>query len=132
MPNFFHAEKRVTRRGAIFAGIVAVFLWFDAMAGEGVFDFWCARWRCVPWYMPWRERPGLRHYYFLPKRLRKGGDSVEAGNVCAASAGCATGFVSAIRSEFVCSFQRTVEITGGCQALSGAMRVMRRTQLLRL
>ena len=38
-PKFFHAGKRVTCRGAIFAGIVAVFLWFDAVAGEGVCDF---------------------------------------------------------------------------------------------
>ena len=39
MPKFFHAEKRVTRRGATFAWIVAVFLWFDEVAGEGVCDF---------------------------------------------------------------------------------------------
>ena len=38
-PKFFHAGKRVTCRGAIFAGIVAVFAVFDEVAGEGVYDF---------------------------------------------------------------------------------------------
>ena len=128
MPKFFHATQRAICRGAIFAGIVAVFLWFDAMAGEGVFDFWCARWRCVHWYMPWRKRPGPRDFINFPSALRKGDGRIEDGNVRAASEWCATSFVRAIRSEIVGSFQRTVEITCGCQALSGARRFMRRTQ----
>ena len=61
-PNFFHAEKRVTRRGAIFAGIVAVFLRCSARwPVKACSILRCARRRCVHWYMPWREQPGLRH-----------------------------------------------------------------------
>ena len=86
----------------------------------------CARRRCVHWYMPWRERPGPRDFMNFSKRLRKGDDSVEDGNVRAASEWCATGTVWARRSEIVCSFQRTATCACGCQALVRAIRFMRR------
>ena len=95
-------------------------------------NFRGARERRVHWHMPWRERPGPRDFRKFYRRPRTGDDSVVDGNVRAASGWCATGFVRAIRSEIVGSFQRTVEITCGCQALGGAMRLLRRTQLLLL
>ena len=109
---------------------MAVFLWFDAMAGEGVFDFLVRTVAMCTLVYAVARTAGSASLNFCRAPSKGGWHGVEGGHVRSASDACATGTVCAIRSEIVWYFLRTVETTCGCQALGGAMRLLRRTQLL--
>ena len=101
MPKFFQRRKPCDLSGDDFAANVASFAVFGEVTGEGVYDFTVRTVAMCMLVYALARTAGSASLKFCRAPTKGRWHSVEDGNVRAASEWCATGFVSAIRSEIV-------------------------------